>query len=267
MSQSERFTVLRATDRVWAIGAIHGDSNKLMALHDTIAEDIRFGDRVVYLGNYWGYGTDGPGVLEELLRFRNWFLSFDPFRHVDDLVYLRGAQEEMWWKLMQLQFAPNPAEVLTWMLQRGMGSMMQALGFNPEEGALQAKEGTLALTYWTNRLRQAARALPGHDALQNALKRAAYTDDGALLFVHAGLDIDKPLARQADSFWWAARSFAEINRPYRGFQRIVRGYDPDASGIVEGEYTISIDSGAGRGGRLAAVRLAVTGEIEQRVEI
>jgi len=159
MSQSERFTVLRATDRVWAIGAIHGDSNKLMALHDTIAEDIRFGDRVVYLGNYWGYGTDGPGVLEELLRFRNWFLSFDPFRHVDDLVYLRGAQEEMWWKLMQLQFAPNPAEVLTWMLQRGMGSMMQALGFNPEEGALQAKEGTLALTYWTNRLRQAARPI------------------------------------------------------------------------------------------------------------
>ncbi len=47
----------------------------------------------------------------------------------------------------------------------------------------------------------------------------------------------------------------------------MRGYDPDASGIVEGEYTISVDSGAGRGGRLAAVRLAVTGEIEQRVEI
>ncbi|MDF1749898.1 MAG: hypothetical protein P1V34_13585 [Alphaproteobacteria bacterium] len=267
MSQSDRFTMLRATDRVWAIGAIHGDSSKLMALHDIIAEDIRFGDRVVYLGNYWGYGKDGPGVLEELLRFRNWFLSYDPFRHVDDLVYLRGAHEEMWWKLMQLQFAPNPAEILLWMVERGMGSMMLARGFNPEDGAKQAKEGTLALTYWTNRLRMAARALPGHDALQNSLKRAAYTDDGALLFVHTGLDIDKPLARQADAFWWAAHSFARINRPYREFRRIVRGYDPDAGGIIEGDYTISVDSGAGRGGRLAAICLGPAGEIEQRVEI
>ncbi len=267
MTQSDRFTVLRAADRIWAIGAIHGDSQKLMQVHDVIAEDVRFGDRIVYLGNYWGYGPDGPGVLEELLRFRNWFLAFYPFRHVDDLVFLRGAQEEMWWKLMQLQFAPEPAGILSFMLDRGIGSMIRALGYDPEEGLEKAGEGTLALTYWTNRVREAARALPGHDAVQNALKRAAYTEDGSCLFVHAGIDTGKPLARQADAFWWAPRSFADINRPYRGFRRIVRGYDPDASGIVEGEYTISLDSGAGRGGRLAAMLFNIDGTIEQRLEI
>lgn len=267
MSQSERFTVLRAVERVWAVGAIHGEAERLMALHDAIAEDVRFGDRIVYLGNYFGHGTAAPEVLEEMLRFRSWYLSYNPFRHIDDFVLLRGAQEEMWWKLMQLQFAPNPATVLDFMAARGMGAALSALGFDIAEGRERAEEGTLALTYWTNRLRETARALPGHDAFLAALKRAAYTEDGSLLFVHAGLDIEKPLARQADAFWWAPRSFAEIDRPYRGFRRIVRGFDPDRGGIVEGQYTLSVDAGAGQGGPLAAVLLDSEAGIERRLEI
>lgn len=267
MNQSERFTVLHAVERVWAVGAIHGDVEKLIAVHDAIAEDVRFGDRIVYLGNYFGHGRYGPEVLEELLRFRSWFLSFNPFRHVDDLVFLRGAQEEMWWKLMQLQFAPDPGAILDWMEPRGIGSLLAALNFEMDEGRARAKEGTLALTYWTNKIRETARALPGHDPFLAALKRAAYTEDGALLFVHAGIDIEKPLARQADAFWWAARSFQAIDKPYRGFQKIVRGYDPDHAGIQEGEYTISLDAGAGRGGDLAAVQLGPDGEIQRRLTV
>lgn len=267
MSQPERFTVLRAVDRVWAIGAVHGESEKLAQIHDAIAGDIQFGDRIVYLGNYFGYGPDAVGVLEELLRFRSWYLSHPPYRDADDIVYLRGAQEEMWWKLLQLQFAPNPGEILTWMADRGVDSILSSIGFRLEDGMRLAQEGTLAMTHWTTRLRETARALPGHDSLIGALKRAAYTENGALLFVHAGVDIDKPLARQADSFWWASRSFTSITRPYRGFRRIVRGFDPDMAGIVETPYTLSIDGGAGRGGTLNAVLLSDEGDIEHRLSV
>lgn len=267
MSQSDRFTVLRAAERIWAVGAVHGEADRLIALHDRIAEDLREGDRIVYLGNYFGYGPDPPGVLEELLRFRCWFLSFAPFRHTDDIVFLRGAQEEMWWKLLQVQFAPDPPAVLDWIGGRGMNEALVGLGFDLMEGRRKAEEGTLALTYWTNRLREAARSLPGHEALLRSLKRAAYTENGALLMVHAGLDTQKPLARQSDAFWWAARSFAEIDRPYRGFRRIVRGFDPDAAGIVTGDYTLSIDAGAGRGGKLAGVLLSAEGETLDTIEV
>jgi serine/threonine protein phosphatase 1 len=267
MSQADRFTVLRAAERIWAVGAIHGEAERLIALHDRIAEELQDGDRIVYLGNYFGYGPDAPGVLEELLRFRCWFLSFAPFRHPDDLVYLRGAQEEMWWKLLQVQFAPDPPAVLDWMAARGMAAPLAALDFDLAEGRRKAEEGTLALTYWTNRLREAARTLPGHEALLRALKRAAYTENGALLFVHTGLDTEKPLARQSDAFWWAARSFQDIDRPYRGFRRIVRGFDPHAAGIVEGEYTLSLDAGAGRGGTLAAALLSAEGETLDSVRV
>lgn len=37
----------------------------------------------------------------------------------DDLVYLRGGQEEIWQKMLQLPFAPNPMQVLEWMLGQG----------------------------------------------------------------------------------------------------------------------------------------------------
>lgn len=267
MSQPEKFTVLRAAKRIWVVGAIHGELDGLVRLHDRIVEDSRFGDCVVYCGNYFGYGVQGPEVLEELLSFRRWFLSFNPFRHPNDFVFLRGAQEEMWWKLMQLQFAPNPAVVLSWMGERGISQFLLALGFDIKEGLAKAEEGTLALTYWTNRLRETTRALPGHDAVMGDLKRAAYTEDGGLLFVHAGLDINKSLAKQADAFWWAADSFRGIDEPYRGFRRIVRGYDPKAAGIVESEYTLSVDDGAGRGGRLAAVLIDAEGRVESRITV
>ena len=36
-----------------------------------------------------------------------------------EIVFLRGAQEEMFSKLLQLQIAPNPVEIINWMLNMG----------------------------------------------------------------------------------------------------------------------------------------------------
>ena len=110
------YPVLRRTDRIWAVGAIHGDIAHLEAVHDAVAPLVQAGDRLIYLGNYLGHGYDSAEVLNELLRFRAWFLSLPPYVDVDDVVYLRGAQEEMFEKLLQIQFAGEPNEILNWML-------------------------------------------------------------------------------------------------------------------------------------------------------
>ena len=255
------------TGRLWAVGAVHGEIYKLEMLHDAIAGRLKTGDSMVYLGNYMGFGNDVTEVLTEILRFRCWFLARPPFVHEDDFVMLRGAQEEMFQKLLQIQFAAHPQDLLDWMLHRGLESTLLAYGTDAAEGYKAAREGTLGLTYWTTDIRRHLKAHPGHEILITKLKRAAYTEEGSALFVAAGLDNTKPLQGQADALWWAARSFDTITEPYRGFGKIVRGYDPEGRGLVETDHTISIDGGAGRGGTLIAVCLTRDGAMEDIVTV
>lgn len=256
--------------RVWAVASIHGEAGRLVALHDRVAPRVRIGDVFVYLGNYIGVGPDPRGAVGELLEFRRWLLA-RPRAFLCDVVFLRGAQEEMWSKLFQLQFAPNPREVLQWMLDRGVGRSIEAYGGDAEAGLRAAREGPVALTRWAAALRAGVIAASGHTPFFTALKRAAASrradGTGGLLFVHAGLDPGAPLAAQRDSFWWGSSGFARLDRPFDGFRRIVRGFDPNHGGVVETPLTLSLDMGAGHGGPLMAVALSQDGEIVERVEM
>ncbi len=128
---------------------------RLRALHAYIDEQFRSdGDRIVYLGGFLGRGPDVTGTMDEMITFRRQHPG--AALHVpEDIVYLRGQQEEMWNKLLQLQFAPNPREVLPWMLQQGVGPTITAYGGDPAEGIIHCREGALAITRWTNGLRAA----------------------------------------------------------------------------------------------------------------
>ena len=262
---SSKFAPLGKPKRIWAVGAIHGEVDRLSALHDRIAQHFVAGDRLVYLGNFIGHGGAIVDTVNELLTFRREALAL-PGMMVTDLVYLRGAQEEMWQKLLQLQFAPNPAEVLSWMLRQGVEATLTAYGGRPEEGLKAARDGAVQLTRWTNRLREAIRGSDGHSNLYTVLKRAAFCDSGVLL-VSAGLDVDRPLAAQGDSFWWGGSRFAMIDRPYETFDRVVRGYDAANAGVQITDHTASLDGGCGRGGTLAAALLAADGGLLELIEV
>ena len=205
-------------------------------------------------------------TVEELLAFRNAFLALPPYADPDDIVALRGSQEEIWQKILQLQFAQNPSEVLQWMLSHGGDATLRAYGGVPELGFECAGEGALALTHWTNELRDRLRSLPGHESLFNSLRRAAMTEDRALLFVNTGIDASRTLDEQTDSFWWAGRSFKAVEHPFDGFQRIVRGFDPEHGGFEERRHTITVDSGCGFGGKLTAACLSSDGELLDRLD-
>ncbi len=262
---TDKFARLGRPKRVWAVAAVHGDAGRLGVLHHNIAQDFAPGDRLVYLGNMIGHGGQILETLDEILGFRRSLLAL-PGMLSTDVVFLRGAQEEMWQKLLQLQFAPNPPEVLEWMLNQGVEPTLQAYGGRSEEGMAAARDGAVQLTRWTNRLREAIRACPGHGNLFTSLKRAAFTDDNGILLVSAGIDPHRPLVAQGDSFWWGGAGFAAIDRPFEKFRRVIRGFDPANAGLRMTELTASLDGGCGRGGSLVGGLFAPDGRVLDLIE-
>lgn len=263
MYDPQKFGHLR-TARVWAVSAIHGDLDRLSVLHDALAGRLHVRDGLVYTGNYLGHGVKTRSTVDELLAFRRWFMA-RPHAFVADIVHLRGQQEEMWSKLLQLQFAPNPREVLIWLLERGVRETLDAYGGSVDLGQIAARDGAVAITKWTAGLRAAIAASPGHTEFMSALRRAAINRDSSVLFVHAGIDPARTLDEQRDSFWWGTAGFERLDRPYQCFQRVVRGFDPAHCGFIETAQTISIDAGPDAPGKIVAVCFAGS-EIVDAVE-
>jgi serine/threonine protein phosphatase 1 len=251
--------------RVWAVASIHGEAHRLVGLHARLAPRLNAGDRLVYLGNYLGYGPAAAATLDALILFRRLFLARRN-AFIGDIVFLRGSQEEMLQKLLELQFAPNPRDVLPWMLSRGVDKTLASYGVDARLGLAAAREGVLSLTRWTASLREAIEARSGHRQLLTALRRAAFTEDGALLFSHAGVDPAKPLDLQGDIFWWCDRDILQLEAPFAGYARVVRGMDRDHAGIAETRYAVSLDGGSGFGGPLLAACFAPDGSIVDYIE-
>ena len=247
------------------MASIHGEARRLEALHRELGPRVQPGDRLVYLGNLIGRGPMVRQTIEELLLFRREFLSLE-HSFSCDIVYLRGSQEEMWQKLLQLQFASDPRNVYQWMLENGVGANLIAYGINPDEGLREARTGPVQLTRWTSRVRQAMRFHPGHQELLGTLRRAAFTEGGGVLFVNAGLDPSRPLETQKDSFWWVSGQFARIDQPYGGYRRIVRGFCPEHPGLVLTDFTATLDAGCGFEGPLLAACFLPNGEIVEQIE-
>jgi len=257
----KRFTALGAPRRVWAVSAIHGELDKLYALHDAVLERLQAGDRIVYLGNYTGYGTKSRETVDEILTFRRLALS-QPGVLPTDFVYLRGRQEDMWQKLLQLQFTHKPELSLGAMLGQGLSATLESYGLHADDGMRACKEGVLAITRWTMKIREAIRKNPGHDIFLMQHKRAAYTAmEGRypVLFVNAGVDPALPLEMQDDRLWWSGEDFNDITQAYAPFEKVIRGYDPTNSGVRINCVTASLDGGSGFGGELIAARMDSAG--------
>jgi hypothetical protein len=268
-----RFASLGAPNRIFAIPSIHGDLQKLNVIHENIFSQFKPGDRIIYLGNYTGFGNHSCQTIDSILTFRRFLLSM-PGVHPLDFVYLRGTQEEMWQKLMQLQFAPNPIQILEWMLDQGIAQTMESYGLDVNEVQRVAREGIIRLSKWTEKARQTVYMQPGHDIFGSQLKRAAYTDCSMkvtgtcapLLFVNAGIDYTRALEDQGDRFWWGDTNFKSMRMPYGHYNRVVRGFDPNNGGVDINDVTATLDNNCGRGGNLVCAQFSSDGEILGMIE-
>jgi serine/threonine protein phosphatase 1 len=266
MTETELSARLREGRNVWAIAAVHGEVEQLALLHETMFERLAEGDQVIYLGNLLGHGPKVRETLDAALLFRRRVIA-KPGAEASDVVFLRGAQEEIWQKLLQLQFATGPLQVLQWMAQHGVAATISAYGGRIEDGFHAIREGIVALTRWTSGLRQTMREIDGHGQYLSALKHAAFTGEDGLLFVHGGIDPARPLGAQSDSFWWGNAGFTRLESPYGGFKTVVRGFELKHEGPRQDTHTITLDAGCGFGGKLAAARFDSAGQLAELIEV
>ena len=263
-----KFHALGSPERIWAISAIHGELDRLMGMHDAILERFNVGDKLVYLGNYTGYSEDSAACVEEIITFRRLILSIPGVR-CSDLSYLRGAQEEMWQKLLQLQFAPDPTNVLLWMLSNGLSNTLYSYGLSPHDGIEACRNGIMGISRWIEQVRTAMRKHAGHEIFGTELKRAAHTSqqgDYPMLFVNSGIDVRRSLEDQGDRLWWYGEHFTKINAAYDPFQKVVRGYDPTHKGVHLNCATATIDGGAGFGGSVVCAAFEQDGNVAELLE-
>ena len=105
-------TIARLSDggRIWALGAQQGNDRALEALAAALLQRWQRGDKLVVLGNMLGGDGDPARALDLMLSLRRRLLATNL---ACDVFFLRGAQEEMWHKLLSLQFAMSPLSANT----------------------------------------------------------------------------------------------------------------------------------------------------------
>ncbi|MGE0108601.1 MAG: hypothetical protein AB7S81_02380 [Bdellovibrionales bacterium] len=268
-SLHEKFVNLGSPRRIWAVAAINGDHERLMALHDHLATRFNVRDRLVYLGNYIGMGAfDNRAVLEELLAFRSALLAKSGMEP-NDIVHLRGPAEEAWQRLLRLQFSPAPTRALERYLEFGAESYLRLYGVSLNDTKSMARAGSVAITRWTNQLRMLQRETPGHEAFVCSFRRAALAatpDDKAVLFVPAGYDGSRILEDQEDNLWFSRTSFA-LPADNQTISRIVRGFDAMRRGVQTEGRAVTLDAGAGRGGPLVCGCFNVDGQLLEMIAV
>ena len=224
MDKKSNFVELKKTNKIWAIGSIHSNLKSFNSIKKFILNNFEANDKLIFLGNIIGLGNNSKETLSSVIDLR--FNLMSKFKlKPESIVFLRGAQEEMFSKLLQLQLAPNPSEIIEWMFDHGVNAIIKSYGFSDIEVKNIAATGTINISKWTKSLNKILHDNAGHTEYFLNLKHAAYSSTKKILFVNRGVDITRPLSAQNDCFWWGFQNFSSIDRPYKTFTRIVRGYE------------------------------------------
>lgn len=218
---------LPAGQRIYAIGDIHGCIDRLVAIHEGIAEDMaeRPCDDVtlIHLGDYVDRGTDSAQVVD-------WLLSGPPVP-ATRVVNLMGNHEEM--MLAALDGTSNET-ASHWLANGGADSLMSwgiSRSVPPAE--------------W------AARVPARHIAFLRDLTLKHLAEP--YLFVHAGIQPGKPLEAQTQQdLLWIREPFLSSKADH-GYV-VVHGHTPRREPMIQ-RNRIAIDTGAVLGGALTCVVL------------
>tara|TARA_B100001123_G_scaffold398453_1_gene482528 strand:- start:565 stop:1377 length:813 start_codon:yes stop_codon:yes gene_type:complete len=231
MQINSKFAEFDYCNNIWAIGSIHSQLNSFENIKNHIIKNFSQNDKVVFLGNIIGVGECARETLSSVFDMRSKLMS-KFYLTPQDIVFLRGAQEEMFLKLLQLQTAPNPNEILCWMYDHGVDKTINSYGLDSKELIDISLQGTVAINKWTSNLNKVLTYENEHREYFSNLCHAAFPKSRLVLFVNRGVDISRPLSAQSDCFWWGYHNFSKLNKPYKTFKKIVRGYDPSITNKI-----------------------------------
>ena len=226
MDTNSNFVEIKKSNKIWAIGSIHSNLNSFSTVKKFILKNFKENDKLIFLGNIIGLGNNSKKTLDSVIDLRFKLMANFQIKP-ESIVFLRGAQEEMFSKLLQLQLAPNPSEIIEWMFEHGVNESIKSYGFSEDEVINIASSGTINISKWTANLNKVLQSNPGHVEYFLNLKHAAYSSSKKILFVNRGVDITRPLSAQNDCFWWGFQNFSTIQKPYKTFLKIVRGYESE----------------------------------------
>ena len=207
------------TERLFAIGDIHGCADELRHLLDALP--LGADDTIVFVGDYIDRGHDSRGVIEHLLAWR----TQTPAR----AVFLKGNHEDM--ALDFLGLGGQWGEV--W-LRNGGAAALRSYGVGSEIPRLDV-----------------ARHMPGtHLEFMRSLETSFAWD--RYLVVHAGIRPGVPLAAQkTEDLLWIREEF--LDRPHGLGKTVIFGHTPHRR-VVDGQpYRIGIDTGCVYGGALTCL--------------
>jgi serine/threonine protein phosphatase 1 len=213
--------------RVYAIGDVHGCLERLVAMHELIAEDLmaRPADNatLIHLGDYVDRGPESAQVID-------WLIAGPPVP-AGTFVNLMGNHEHL--MLNAIASGDNEAAEI-WLSNGGADSL---LSWGVPRTAQQAD--------W------AARIPVGHLLFLRDL--ATHLRIGPYLFVHAGIRPGVPLDQQSrHDMLWIREPFLSSKSDHGAV--IVHGHTPRQEPMVR-PNRIGIDTGAVMGGSLTCVVL------------
>ena len=186
MDKVSNFIELKNSNKIWAIGSIHSNLKSFSAIKKYILNNFKNSDKLIFLGNVIGLGDFSKETLSSVIDLR--FKLMSKFKlKPDSIVFLRGAQEEMFSKLLQLQLAPNPIEILEWMFDHGVNKTIKSYGFSENEIKSLASSGTINISKWTSSLNKSIQDNPGHTEYFLNLKHAAYSHTKKYYLLIGGL--------------------------------------------------------------------------------
>ena len=161
MDKVSNFVELKKSSKIWAIGSIHSNLKSFNSIKKFILNNFEENNKLIFLGNIIGLGNYSKETLSSVIDLR--FKLMSKFKlKPDSIVFLRGAQEEMFSKLLQLQLAPNPTEIVEWMFDHGVNNTTKSYGFSDDEVKNIASSGTINISKWTSNLNKVIQKNPGH---------------------------------------------------------------------------------------------------------
>jgi serine/threonine protein phosphatase 1 len=221
--------------RCYAIGDIHGHLDKLLMLHERIAQDMALHGAapVVHVGDLVDRGPDSAGVIDYLMRGQ---------AQGQDWVVLKGNHDRMFAGFMRDMTYHDPRlfSGLSWLHPRlGGGATLASYGVaNPADRPLAPVH------------RDALAAVPeAHLAYIESLP--TWHPHGDAIFVHAGIKPGVPMEAQIeDDLVWIREPFLIETASHGAL--IVHGHTALDEPTHYGNR-LNIDSGAAYGGPLTAV--------------
>lgn len=215
------------TDRIYAVGDIHGELDHLKNAVSLIGQDGGPNARIVLLGDYVDRGPDSRGVLQ--------FLS-DGLAQAKDWICLLGNHDRMFRMFLE-NYPRQDSQLLVgyhWLHDR-VGGLRALSSYGVELGENERIYKLHARVH---------DAVPeAHRTFLNGLKY--HHLENGILFVHAGLKPGIALENQDESdLIWIRKEFHEFTDPHPWL--VVHGHTPVDQATHYGNR-INLDSGCGYG--------------------